>query len=100
MILLHLLSKGNCIFTLRYLINCKLFAASEKRLEMTEIAMLPKTAKFPNYQRYRSHILVAQIEEFNKDSVKMLRPIFYFFWEVSRQRALRSVWVELVHCFK
>ena len=32
-----------------------------------EITTLWKSAYFPNYQRYPSQILIAQIEEFNED---------------------------------
>ena len=58
-----------------------------KLLEVTEpYAMLPKSAQFPYYQRYRSKYLIAQIEDWNEDCVA----IFYTFQEISRQRALRS----------
>ena len=46
----------------------------EKWLKITEIATLLKSALFPNYQRYRSQILIAQIEDMNKDCVKISRP--------------------------
>ena len=38
----------------------------KKKLKMTINATLPKSAYFPNYERYRSQILVAQIEDFNE----------------------------------
>jgi len=30
---------------------------------------LPKSAYFPTYQRYRSQILIAQIEDLNEDTI-------------------------------
>ena len=38
----------------------------KKLLKIAEMA-LPKRAYFPNYQRYRFQILIAQFEEFNQD---------------------------------
>ena len=34
-----------------------------------ETATLPKSVQFPNYGRYRFHILKAQIHDFNEDCV-------------------------------
>ena len=42
----------------------------EKLLKITEIATLLKIEMFLNYQRYRSQILIAQIEDLNEDCVK------------------------------
>ena len=42
----------------------------KKQLQITEIATLPKSAYFPNYQRYRSQILISQIEDLNEDCFK------------------------------
>ena len=53
---------------------------------MTDMATLPKNVWFPNYHRYQFQILIAQIEDLNKDCV----PIFYTFREISRQIKLWS----------
>ena len=45
----------------------------KKLLKITEIATVPKTAQFPSYQRYRFQILIAQIEDWNKDCIKVSR---------------------------
>ena len=34
----------------------------EKLLKIAKIVTLPKSAKFPNYHRYQSQILIAEIE--------------------------------------
>jgi len=46
--------------------------------KITEIATLLKSAQFPKY-RYRSKILIAQIEDMNKDRLKILRPNLLYF---------------------
>ena len=43
-------------------------------MKNTEIATLLKSVLFPNYQRYLSQILIAEIEDLNKDCVKTSRP--------------------------
>ena len=43
----------------------------EKLQKFTEIATLPKSALFPNYQIYRPQILIAQIENLNEDCDKI-----------------------------
>ena len=49
---------------------------------MTEMTTLLKSALFPNYQRYRFEILIAQTEDFHV-------PIFNTFREISCQKASR-----------
>ena len=46
-------------------------------LKMTDVATLPKSAYSPNYLRYWSQILIAQIEDLNKDCGKKLRPYIF-----------------------
>ena len=48
-------------------------------LEIIEIATLPKSAEFHNYQRYQSKILIAQIEDFKEACVKISRPYLIYF---------------------
>ena len=43
----------------------------KKLLKITEIVTLPKIAQFSNYRRYRSQILIAQIEDFNEACIKI-----------------------------
>ena len=62
----------------------------KKLLKVTEIAALPKSAYLPNYRIYRSHILIAQIEDLIDDCVIFHVPIFITFRELCRQRTLRS----------
>ena len=38
-----------------------------------------RKAQFPNYRRYQSQILIAQIKDFNEDHVKISRASFYTF---------------------
>ena len=40
---------------------------TKKLLKITEIATLPKSSYFPDTQRYQSQMLIAQIEDLNKD---------------------------------
>ena len=42
----------------------------KKLLKITEIATLPESAQFPNYQRYQFESLIAQIQDLTKDCVK------------------------------
>ena len=51
----------------------------KKLQKITEIATWPKTAYFPNYQRYRSQILIAQIQDLNEDCIKMSHPYVLYF---------------------
>ena len=46
----------------------------KKKLKITEIVTLLKSTYFPEYQRHRSRILIAQIEDFDEDFVKIWRP--------------------------
>ena len=62
----------------------------KRLLKITEIVMLPKNAQFPNYQKYRSYILIAQIEDLDKDCVKISRPYLLNF---SRNKPSKSVMV-------
>ena len=39
----------------------------KKLLKITDMATLLKSAQFPNYQTYRSQILMEQIEDMNED---------------------------------
>ena len=55
---------------------------------MAEIATLPKSSLFSNYQRYQSQIFKAQIEDLNEDFVEIPPPYFYSCREIRRQRAL------------
>ena len=41
--------------------------------KIAEIYTMPKTAMFPNYQRYQSQILIAEFEAFSQDCVKISR---------------------------
>ena len=59
----------------------------KKLLKITEIVMLPKSAKFSNYEIYRFQIMVAQIKDLNEYLSKIDVPISYTFREISRQRA-------------
>ena len=60
-------------------------------LKIIEIATLPKNAYFPNYLRYLSQILTAQIEELNEDCVKISREIGHKnFRKIGHQKASRS----------
>ena len=45
----------------------------KKQLKITEFATLLISALFPNYLRYRSQILIAQVEDLNADCVKISR---------------------------
>ena len=56
----------------------------EKLLKITEIATLPKSVQFPNYQRYRSQILIAQIEDMNKDCVDNFSSISFILSEKNK----------------
>ena len=58
----------------------------KKLLKVTEIDALPKSVKFPNYQIYRSQVLIELIEDLNEDCVKISHPVFYTFREKNRQR--------------
>ena len=51
----------------------------KKLRKITENATLPKSAWFPNYQRYQYQMLIAQIEDFNKNSDTISRPCFLYF---------------------
>ena len=59
----------------------------KKLLKITEIATLPKRPLFPNYQSLET--MIAQVEDFNRDFVKISRPYLLHFREIGRQRALR-----------
>ena len=70
-------------------------------MEITEMSTLPKSAYFPNYQRYQSQICEEQIEDLKEDGAKIPRPyLVYTFQEISRQRASPSGRVRPVHGFK
>ena len=62
----------------------------EKLLKITEIATLPKSVQFPNYQRYRSQILIAQIEDMNKDCVDNFSSISLLVWKLCTFRQRRN----------
>ena len=55
----------------------------KKLLTITEIAMLPKITYFLKYQRYcikeGYQILIAKIEDLNKDYVKIRQPYLLYF---------------------
>ena len=51
----------------------------KKLLKIAEISTLAKSASFPNYQRYRLQILIAQIEDLSEYGVKILRPYLLHF---------------------
>ena len=58
-------------------------------LKITEIAALRKSAQFQNYQRCRSQILIAQIEDLNENCVIISR-LFYLLY-FPRNRPSKSV---------
>ena len=64
----------------------------KKLLKITEIATLPKTEMrmFTKHQRYRSQILIAQIEDSNEDCVKISGSYLLCF---PRHKASKSVTV-------
>ena len=62
----------------------------KKLLKIIVIATLPKSVYFPNYQRYRSQILVSQIGDFNEDRVKNFTTHISHILSDKHQRALRS----------
>ena len=62
----------------------------KKLRKIIEIATLAKSALFPNYQRYRSEILLAQTEDLNEDCVKISHPFRLY---VQRNGPLKSVTV-------
>ena len=61
-----------------------------KLLKITEITTLPKSAQFPNYQRYN---LIAQIEDLNEDCDM----IYYI--EKRNEKTLDNFW-EDNYCWK
>ena len=71
-------------------------------LKITEIVTLPKSAWFRNYQRYRSQIKIAQIEDLNEDCVKISRPHLVSFPrnKPSNSVTVRSSRVRLVQRLK
>ena len=48
----------------------------EKLLKITKIAKLAKSAQFRNCERYQSQILISQVDDLNKDCVKIVCPYF------------------------
>ena len=52
----------------------------ERITKITEIATLPKSTKFLDYQRYLFQILITQFEDLNEDFVKFLRPYLLNFF--------------------
>ena len=51
----------------------------KKLLKITEIATLPKSASFPNYQRYQYQIFMAQTKDLYEDCVKIFRSYLFYF---------------------
>ena len=66
----------------------------KKLRKNTENYTVPKSAQFPNYQRCRPQVLLAQFQDFNQDCVKFYVPIFIIF---QRYKHLKSVWAGLVY---
>ena len=63
----------------------------KKLIKITKITTLPKSALFLNYQRYRSQMLIAQIEDFNGDCNKISGLYLLYF---PRNEPSKSVTVE------
>ena len=48
-------------------------------LKMTEMATLTKSAYYPNYQTYRSQILMKKVENLNENCVKISRSYLLYY---------------------
>ena len=74
----------------------------KKLLKIIEIAMLLKSALFPNYLRYLPHILMAQIEDLNGDWVKISRSylLYYLRNKLSNSVTIGLGRVKPVHRFE
>ena len=66
----------------------------KKTLKIADIAMMPKSAYFPNYQKYRIKILKVQVESLNQDCVKIERPYIQYLTinELSKSDTVGPVW--------
>ena len=65
---------------------------NEKLLKITKILTLPKSRQFPNYQRYRSQILIAQIQDIHMRYVKNSYHINFSRNELSKSVTVGSGW--------
>ena len=70
--------------------------------KIAEIATLPKGALFRNRLRFRSQILIAQIEDLNQGCVKISSSYFQFFPrnKLANRITFGKRRIGPVHCFK